>query len=149
MAGFRTHLVGGVILGASISLIGVVTNGLTIVQGGALFVVASVAGLLPDLDSDTGKPLAILFQLVSILIPSMLFFKAANYGGNSPEFLIFYFAVSYLFINFVVCHFIKKMTIHRGMLHSIPFAALCGALDTCCSFPLENRWRLGLPAVYF
>ena len=128
MAGFQAHLTGGIASGAGISLIGLFTRGLTLTQATAIFVVGSVAGLLPDLDSDTGKPLTFLFQLISILIPSMLITKATGIGGDSQEFLICYFSLSYLFINYVVCSFIKKITVHRGMMHSIPFALVCGGI---------------------
>ena len=126
MAEFRTHLAGGIISGAGFSAIGLFANALTVTQAGAVFTVGAFAGLLPDLDSDTGKPLNFLFQVLSVIIPCVFFFTAAQYGGNSPEFLICYFTLSYLFINYIVCSFIKKMTVHRGMMHSIPFAFLCG-----------------------
>ena len=128
MAGFKAHLAGGIASGAGISLIGFFLRGLSLTQAGSIFVVGCVGGLLPDLDSDTGKPLAFLSQLISILIPSILFSGAAQLGGNSPEFLICYFTISYLFINYVVCSIIKRITIHRGMLHSIPFALVCGGI---------------------
>ncbi|OQY44666.1 MAG: hypothetical protein B6240_10205, partial [Desulfobacteraceae bacterium 4572_87] len=103
-------------------------SGLTPLQAGAVFVVGSVGGLLPDLDSDTGKPLAFLFHLVSVLIPSLLFARAVQIGGDSPEFLVCYFAGSYLFINYVVCAIVKKVTVHRGMMHSIPFVFVCAGV---------------------
>lgn len=128
MAGFKTHLAGGVASGTGLSLIGYSFQGLSPVQAGAIFVVGSAAGLLPDLDSDTGKPLAFLFQMVSILVPSLLFTKAAQQFGNSPEFLICYFTLSYLLINYGVCAVIKRLTVHRGIMHSLPFALLCGGI---------------------
>jgi membrane-bound metal-dependent hydrolase YbcI (DUF457 family) len=126
MADFKTHLTSGVLSGAGFSAAGLLTNALTVTQAGAVFTIGAFAGLLPDLDSDTGKPLTFLFQLISVIIPCIFFFTAAQYGGNSPEFLICYFTLSYLFIHYIVCSFIKKMTVHRGMMHSIPFALLCG-----------------------
>jgi len=128
MAGFKAHLAGGIASGTGISLIGFYLRGLSLTQAGAVFVVGSVGGLLPDLDSDTGKPLSFLFHLVSVLIPSVLLIKAIQIGGDSPEFLICYFTISYLFINYVVCSIIKKITVHRGMMHSIPFALVCGGI---------------------
>jgi membrane-bound metal-dependent hydrolase YbcI (DUF457 family) len=128
MAGFKTHLAGGIASGTGLSLIGHFVTGLSPIQTGAIFVVGSVAGLLPDLDSDTGKPLAFLFQLVSILVPSLLFARAAQRFGSSPEFLICYFTLSYLLINYLVCAIIKKLTVHRGIMHSLPFSLLCGGI---------------------
>lgn len=43
----------------------------------------------------------------------------------TPEFIITYFAISYLFIKYGLCELIRRMTMHRGIMHSIPFALLC------------------------
>jgi membrane-bound metal-dependent hydrolase YbcI (DUF457 family) len=128
MAGFKTHLAAGMASGAGLSLIGYAFKGLSLMQAGAIFVVGSAGGLLPDLDSDTGKPLTFLSQLISILLPSLLFMNIARRFGHSPEFLICYFTLSYLFINYVVCAVVKRLTVHRGILHSVPFALLCGGI---------------------
>ena len=142
MAGFKTHLAGGIASGTGLSLIGYHFQGLSLMQAGAIFVVGSAAGLLPDLDSDTGKPLAFLFQLVSILVPSLLFTRAAQRFGNSPEFLICYFTLSYLLINYVVCAVIKKLTVHRGIMHSLPFALLCGGIGYLLFAPSSRDMAL-------
>ena len=128
MAEFKVHLAGGIAAGAGASVAGHFMAGLTPLQAGAIFVVGSVGGLLPDLDSDTGKPLAFLFHLISVLLPSLLFVRAVQIGGDSPEFLICYFTASYLFINYVVCAIVKQVTVHRGMMHSIPFVFVCAGV---------------------
>ena len=128
MAGFKAHLTSGAFSGIFIASLGFFSKALTPVQAGAIFIVGAVAGLLPDLDSDAGKPLSFLFQLLSILIPSILFPLARQYGGESPEFLICYFAISYILINYLASSIIQKFTVHRGIMHSLPFALLCGGL---------------------
>ena len=128
MAEFKTHLTGGIISGAGFSAIGLFNNALTMTQAGAVFIIGAFAGLLPDLDSNTGKPLNLLFQLLSVIIPCVFLFTAWQYEGGSAEFLICYFTLSYLFINYIICALIKKMTVHRGIMHSIPFAFLCGGI---------------------
>jgi len=142
MAGFKTHLAGGIASGMGLSFISYSVTGLSAMQTGAIFVVGSAAGLLPDLDSDTGKPLAFLFQLVSILVPSLLFTKATRQFGSSPEFLVCYFTLSYLLINYVVCAIIKKLTVHRGIMHSLPFALLCGGIGYLLFAPSSRDMAL-------
>ncbi len=142
MAGFKTHLAGGIVSGTSLSLIGYYFQALSLMQSIAIFVVASAAGLLPDLDSDTSKPLTFLFQLISILIPSLLFIRATQRFGNTPEFLICYFTLSYLLINYVICSVIKKVTVHRGIMHSIPFALLCGGIGYLLFAPSGRNMAL-------
>ncbi|MBF0231502.1 MAG: metal-dependent hydrolase [Desulfamplus sp.] len=43
----------------------------------------------------------------------------------TPEFIISYFAVSYFVIRYGLCELTKRITIHRGIMHSIPFALIC------------------------
>ena len=126
MAVFQTHLIGGVVTGAGVGSVGMFSDSLDIIQVIAVFFMGTLGGLLPDLDSDTGKPLSLLFQLVSVLIPALLLDKAVQVGGSSVEFIISYFLVSYILLKYVICIIVKKITVHRGMMHSLPFALLCG-----------------------
>jgi membrane-bound metal-dependent hydrolase YbcI (DUF457 family) len=48
-----------------------------------------------------------------------------NLAKLTPEFIITYFVISYLLIRYVICELVKRMTTHRGIMHSIPFALLC------------------------
>jgi len=128
MAQFKTHLAGGIFSAAGISFFGFFTKGLSISQTCAVFVVGTFGGLLPDLDSDTGKPVELLFQFVSVLIPALIFMRFMPTRATSPEFLVCYFSFSYLLVNYVGSSIIKKTTTHRGIMHSIPFALLCGGI---------------------
>jgi len=142
MADFKVHLAGGMVAGAGMSVAGHLMKGLTLTQAGAVFVAGAVGGLLPDLDSDTGKPLSFLFHLVSVLIPSLLFARAVQIGGDSPEFLVCYFTASYLLINYVVCAIVKRVTVHRGMMHSIPFVFVCAGIAYLLFEPSGSRVAL-------
>ena len=128
MSDFKTHIYGGILTGATVSgahaffLPGVLDH----VQLGAVCLMSIIGGVLPDLDSDTGKPLSILFGLLALIIPAVMLKPVSQYHDLSPEFLICYFAVGYFMINYVARGFIKKITIHRGIMHSVPFVLLCG-----------------------
>jgi membrane-bound metal-dependent hydrolase YbcI (DUF457 family) len=128
MAKFKTHLAGSIITGLGISVAGFTSIGLNLTQAFAVFIVGSVGGILPDLDSDSGRPLTLLFGLISVLIPALLISWFPGKDSLSSEFLISYFVFSYFLINYVFCEIIKKFTIHRGIMHSIPFAIQCGML---------------------
>lgn len=128
MAGFATHVSGGIAVGAIMAAAGHYYKDLSLVQTGAVFVVGAVGGLLPDLDSDTGKPVTLLFSVLSVMVPSIFLPQFVQLFGSAPELIICYFTISYLIINYGVCGIIKRLTIHRGMMHSIPFAVLAGAV---------------------
>ena len=128
MAGFSAHLSTGALAGASVGFFGFHSGSLKLTEAFAVGVTGTIGGLLPDIDSDTGKPLQLLFQLISILIPVFLYGPFVEHFGRSVAFSICYFTLFYLFINYLVCPFIKKLTVHRGVIHSIPFAVLCGEI---------------------
>ena len=103
---------------------GFYASGLAPFQMTAVVIAGGVGGLLPDLDSDTGKPLAFMFHFISVLIPSLLFPHVSRLWGTSPEFVVSWFSIAYILIRYVGCALVKKMTIHRGIMHSVPFAVL-------------------------
>jgi membrane-bound metal-dependent hydrolase YbcI (DUF457 family) len=128
MADFKTHVAGGVIVGASFSVISFISFDMNSVQSFAVFTMALLGSILPDLDSDSGKPLALISGMLSVLLPALLLSQIAAENSLSAEFLISYFMFCYLVINYIICELIKKMTIHRGIMHSIPFSFLCAEI---------------------
>lgn len=135
MAGFNTHVAGGLVVGAISAAVAVQVYHLDIIPTIAVAIMGTIGGLLPDLDSDSGKPLALIFGAMSILIPALLLEKLPIAKHFSPEFLVSYFVISFLFINVLICNIIKKMTRHRGIFHSLPFAVLSGELGYLLFLP--------------
>lgn len=113
---------------------GTLSHDLNLVHAVAVAVLGTTGGLLPDLDSDSGKPLALMFQLISILFPILLLPYAWPYirlyigpgSGKDIPFFLCYYTVSYLLINYAVLPLVKRFTRHRGMMHSLPFAIVAG-----------------------
>jgi membrane-bound metal-dependent hydrolase YbcI (DUF457 family) len=128
MSDFKTHVRGGLVTGITISGAHLLffPGHLDKIQLAAVCLMAIIGGVLPDLDSNTGKPLAILSALLSLIAPTFMLKFMVQYYALTPEFLICYFAVAYFVINYVVSQLVKKFTVHRGILHSIPFVLLCG-----------------------
>jgi len=126
MAGFKPHLTSGLLAGAAFAAAGAGLGILEPTQTGAVFVLGVVGALLPDLDSDTGKPLAFLSQVVSVLVPTMLWLRLAGGPDLTAETAICYFTLAYLVVYHGVCGLIRRLTVHRGMMHSVPFCLTCG-----------------------
>lgn len=124
MADFKTHVAGGVVVGVGFAGISLFFYDLNIIQSFAVFIMGLFGAILPDLDSDSGKPLALISGMLSVLIPVLLLSNMNTINISSPEFLISYFTSCYLVINYLICGLIKKMTVHRGIMHSIPFSFL-------------------------
>lgn len=135
MAGFNTHVAGGIAVGGISAVAAVQIFNLGLIPTIAVAIMGTVGGLLPDLDSDSGKPIALIFGAISILIPALMLEKLPVTKQFSPEFLVSYFVISYLIINIFICNIIKKITHHRGICHSLPFAVLMGELGYLLFLP--------------
>lgn len=145
MASFKVHLLGAGLAGggsavAALSLFG--EDGAPL--AGAALVAAMVGGLLPDLDHDHAIPTRELFSLLAALLPAILL-PPLLARGLSPEWAILGYAASYALIRFALAPLFKKLTVHRGIFHSIPFL-LCAGVATALllrTFSTTSRLFLG------
>lgn len=87
----------------------------------------SVSGMLPDIDSDSGVPVRESLAFAAAVIPMMLAQRLSHLGLPN-ETIILAGAGMYLLIRFVVASLLKRYTVHRGMFHSIPAAAIFAEL---------------------
>ena len=83
--------------------------------------------MLPDIDSDTSKSFQECIYLTAG-IGCILTASWIRHYYNDPDLALLGGAFMFLFIRFVVAMWIKKVTTHRGMIHSIPMAILSGEL---------------------
>ena len=128
MANFKTHLTSGLILGVGVALYSLVGLNLSYTQSFSVFTMGTIGCILPDIDSDSGKPLRLMFVTISFFLPALLLVKLTPVESFPPEFLVSYYVCGYFFINYVICGLVKKITTHRGIIHSLPFALLSGEI---------------------
>jgi hypothetical protein len=83
----------------------------------------TLGGMLPDLDSDSGIPVREMFNLSGALLPVLLLPRL--YGFTSDQILVILAAI-YLIVRFGVSHLFKRLTVHRGMFHSVPAMLIAG-----------------------
>lgn len=122
MAAFREHVTFSTVIG-----MGYATSAyylgtswpLALLSGAA----CGIAGMLPDLDSASGRPTRELFGVTSCIVPLLLTQRLAN-AGLSPDETILLAGLVYLLIRFFGQWLLDKLTVHRGMFHSIPAAAI-------------------------
>lgn len=147
MAGFRTHIAVSTTLGVGYGAAGVFI--LPAANGGELPLatcalaagLCSVSGMLPDLDSDSGVPIRETMSLAAAVVPMLLMRRFARLG-LSHEAMVLAGAAVYLFVRFGLGTLLKRYTVHRGMFHSIPAAAIAGILAflLCQSSDLTDRY---------
>ena len=126
MAGFKTHITVscgvGAVYGATGCYAGLPPES-CIVAGG----ICGIAGILPDLDSNSGVPVRETLALASAFVPALMMHRFETLGLSNERILLIC-ATIYLCIRFGVGHLFKQFTVHRGMWHSIPAAATVGCL---------------------
>ena len=126
MAGFQTHITVSTITGIGYGVWGYHCGApiQTCLLSGAL---CSVSGMLPDLDSDSGRPVQEMSALAAAVVPLLMLERFKDFGW-SHETMALVGAILYGVIRFGVAGLFKRYTIHRGMWHSLPSCLACGLL---------------------
>ena len=147
MANFNTHLNVAFMVSGIVSL-AVYKAGL-IDNSGLLMCVAlgTTGGLLPDLDSDNSTPIKLGFNMLSFVFAFALVMHWRN--ELSLLALIVLWLVGYGFMRYVVFYIFTTMTVHRGVIHSVPYMAILGLGLTYISYyvlhiSLTASWFYGL-----
>lgn len=126
MANFGVHAAGAAAAGIGCGVMSLaVFGGKNPAFAGAAAVAAFVGGMLPDIDHDEAIPIREVFSLLAAVVPAMLLPVLARQGFSTEE-LICFFAAVYVAIRFVVAEAFKRLTVHRGIFHSIPFIVAAG-----------------------
>jgi len=127
MAGFKTHLSLSTALGVGYGGAALVIYDVplpTCLLAGGL---CAVSGMGPDIDSGSGRPLRESMAFAAAVVPMMLVDRFRTFDF-SPEMIVLCGAAVYLFIRFVLAHLLARYTVHRGMFHSLPAAAIAGQI---------------------
>lgn len=124
MADFKTHMSVSTAAGVAIGFAGYQAGmpETTCILAGGL---CSVSGMLPDLDSDSGRPLREATTLCAAVVP-MLMVDRFERLNLSHESMVLAAALVYITMRFVVAEIFRRYTVHRGMWHSMPAAAIVG-----------------------
>jgi len=126
MANFNTHLSTAII---SSGMLTWTLQAHSVLSAEAIvpaILVGVLGGLIPDIDSDTSKPLFLFFNGLSFLIASIvLLFTFELFAWQQLAYL--YIGI-FVFFRYIVIRFFMYFTVHRGIFHSIPIALLMGIL---------------------
>src|SRR5437016_127950 len=123
MASYRGHLLFASALGVGLGGVAVVSWGY---GWGRAFLGAgltTLGGLLPDLDSDSGVPVRELFGAAATVVPLLLLQRLRGYDGEQVLVIL---GAAYLGIRYGLSALFKRLTVHRGMFHSIPAMLIAG-----------------------
>ena len=127
MAGFKTHVSVSGLLGAAVGAYGAWQWQLDWGPCCLAAVLTTLGGMLPDLDSDSGKPIRELFGLAAAVVPILLLHRLRRLEFSHDQMLAILIGV-YVLIRYGLAEYFKRMTVHRGMFHSIPALGITGLI---------------------
>jgi len=136
MASFKAHISFGVLTAVVLSVVVVVLSWAPIEVVPLVFVLTVIGSMLPDIDSDSGIPVKILFFILAIIV-AFAIFSNFQFSSHTGKELILMSLGSGLFVYFVVRFIFKKITTHRGIFHSIPMALIMGLLAIVAMSPYQ------------
>lgn len=125
MAGFRTHITVSGALGLGFGGAAVEPLGFSPEAGVLTAGLTTVGGMLPDLDSQSGVPVRELFGLAAVVLPIALVPRMQQLGV-STEGMLSTLLFGYVLIRYGASAVFKRLTVHRGMYHSIPAMLIAG-----------------------
>ena len=135
MANFATHLNVAAFVSGVAAVSVSYTNLSTPKDAFIYFFAGIIGGILPDIDHDNSTPIKILQFFLSNLVAFLAIFK---YIGKYPMLNIFFIWMgSYTLMSFLFFIF-KKLTKHRGIIHSIPAAFFFFFLVSLISYQYFN-----------
>lgn len=146
MADFRMHMLGAAVVS------GVVATGMAMVQAGSeeqvlgYFALGVVGGLLPDIDSDTSIPIRVAFNVLSVIAAFVVVFHFS--ARLSLLELMILGGGTFVLIRYGVFSVFTGYTVHRGLIHTIPAAAIAGMITVLLAyrvfgFPVLSAWTAG------
>jgi hypothetical protein len=122
MAAYREHIAVSGMLGLGTGAASTFVLGFTPVQGILVGWLTAIGGILPDLDSDSGRPVREMFGLTAAVAP-LIFIERILQWAHLPgdkETVMALFLAMYLAIKYGLASLVSMFSVHRGMFHSIP-----------------------------
>jgi hypothetical protein len=147
MANFHTHLTAAMVTSGFAATLCLRANEITNEDALSCFVVGVVGGILPDVDSDNSTAIKLIFNVVAIAA------CGAFILGCSTRFSVYHallLVVSiYTLIRFGAAALFSKLTVHRGMFHSLVAAVLSGFITASVAhhnfaYDALHAWLLGV-----
>jgi hypothetical protein len=119
MAGYQAHMATGIGLGIASAILLIATVSLPLFYAPLILVAIIIGSFLPDLDSDTGLPVRILFFTLGLILSMFV----GHWLFYTVEFDILRTLIltlcSFGFIYYGLQYLFNKSTKHRGIFHSL------------------------------
>ncbi len=124
MADFRTHALGAMVVAGALTLPLSAAGALNGPMAAQTATAVIAGGILPDIDADASVPVRIAFTLLAAIAAGGVALAVATRLSLS-ELLLLTLAV-FLLVRYGVFSVFAGFTVHRGLIHSLPAAAVFG-----------------------
>jgi hypothetical protein len=132
MANFKTHLV--IASGASTGAAFMAVNMQLVSAVDTLWLIflGAVGGMLPDIDASNSRPVRLLFSVLALMgVAGVMHIFNGKYTSYQ---LLIAAGVTYPVIRYGIFALFNRLTIHRGVFHSLLAALFFTLLMTCISY---------------
>ena len=141
MAAYREHITVSGALGLAYAFGAVFVFGFSITQGAIAAILTWISGMLPDMDSQSGKPVRELFGVTSALAPVLLLQHTNRLGVSGDREMLFALLL-YGAVRYGGAALLGKLTVHRGMFHSLPALIISAEITFLAYSSPDLRVRL-------
>lgn len=126
MSASRTHFATATVLGGVLAVSGAAAGVSGAPPALLCLCLASLGGYLPDVDADNSLPLKATFHWGAVGLAFLALFHSAD-RFSVAELSVLWLGV-YLLTRVVGAGVFERLTVHRGLFHSVPAALLFSAL---------------------
>lgn len=136
MANFNTHLMGAMavsgVTATALTMTGMFPHQAVI----GYFVLGVIGGLLPDIDLPNSIPVRIAFAALAVVAGFLLVF-AFGRRYSLVELLLLWLGC-FLLLRYGIFALLDRLTVHRGLIHSIPAGIGFGLITTLIAYHAFN-----------
>ena len=127
MGNYRQHLTFASVLGVVYAGAACVLSGIHWLYGSVVILFTTLSGLLPDLDSDSGVEMKSFTGILGVLV-AVAVWQRMGLVSPAPAFEYHLWAVvaAYAMVRHGLRRIAGKLTVHRGISHSLPTCAVWG-----------------------
>ncbi len=119
MAGYKAHLAAGRGVGFAGGLWLIFSASLSLIYLPIIFIATIVGSFLPDLDSDSGRPIQILFLTIGIIASFLGCYYLVIIIEPGMLYVVLATSSIFVIVNFVLKRLFMRYTVHRGIFHSL------------------------------
>ncbi|PRY58841.1 LexA-binding, inner membrane-associated putative hydrolase [Vreelandella songnenensis] len=134
MANFRTHITVATAGGMLMAYAGWQAEWWPSTQAVLIVALVAFGGILPDIDADRSRSIRLIFNLLSV--PSLVLGVMLLESWLTPGMLLVACGGIYFCVRYLAGILFSKLTVHRGIWHSLLAAGLCSLLTAALSYHL-------------